>query len=167
MKTTIASVSFVLLTSLIVGCGKSSQGGDGLSVAPGDAISAFLFDEDSKSCLNDQGHEGLNRELGQCSDLNTIDEEQVFAAIEKEVDLSGSNGEAMDFSGSSLDMEYILVYKIVVNDATVLGDGSYFDETEVNNAKVDLCTKWLLKRNKKTGLFPSGIQKKISRLGCE
>lgn len=89
-------------------------------------------------------------------------------AIEAGTDLTGSNVSGVDFSGvNSVDEEYVMVNALKYDDSTVLGDGTYTDETHMSAKRSDLCAKWLSKKNKKTGKYPAGIQKKIDRLGCE
>lgn len=175
------TLSFVLLSSFLVlcltGCGGKEGAlldggalgnGGGLDVTIGAAISAYSFDEATQTCLNEEGEQGYNEELGECADLSALYRDEVVEAIEAGTDLTGSDASGVDFSGvNSVDEEYVMVNALKYDDSTVLGDGTYADETHMSSSKNDLCAKWLSKKNKKTGAYPAGIQKKIDRLKCE
>jgi hypothetical protein len=168
MRTLLALISFTFLILCFVGCGKEPESvlSGGTALAPGNATTSFNYDEDSDTCINEEGVQGYNEELGQCADLTLYTNNDLVTAVDEGQDITASNAAGADFSGSNLDMEYLLVSRLRVDDSTVLGDGSYYDETAAATEKSNLCAKWLAKKNKKTGEYPSGIYKKIVRLNC-
>lgn len=168
MRRFIALTTFIFVVLCFVGCGKESESvlSGGIALAPGNAVTSFNYDEESDTCENEEGVQGYNEELGQCADLTLFTNNELVSAVDEGQDITASNAAGADFSGSTLDMEYLLVSRLRVDDSTVLGDGSYYDATTAATEKSNLCTKWLAKKNKKTGEYPSGIAKKIKRLKC-
>lgn len=170
MRKIIALTSFLFLILCFVGCGKAPESplgnSDEASFAPGSVTLTYEYDEESDTCKNEEGQTGYNEDIGECSDLTLFENDQLASAIREGQDITGSIAEGVDFSGSEVDLEYILVNRLKVNDSTVLGDQSYFDENEASSTKTNLCEKWLAKKNRRTGEYPSGIYKKIVRLNC-
>ena len=128
--------------------------------------SAFSFDEEAATCLNENGESGLNTDVGPCADLSFADITITAEIINNNIDITGSDISGADFTGTSVDEQYILEMALSYDNTTLLGDGYPIDEDVLIATKTDLCEKWLKKRNPRTGEFPQGIGEKVIRLKC-
>lgn len=167
MKTMTKIFPLVAVILFIASCGKKqdSLSTSDLGITSG-AISVFTYNESTSQCEDSEGNLGYNNTVGECADLTNLYPEEITEAVSQETDLTGSLGEGVDFTNSTVDFEYVLVNKLKVDETTTMHDGTAWNADDMETEKNNLCAKWLAKKNKKTGEYPSGIAKKIIRLGC-